>query len=280
MSGVAEYVAEASGLGSLPGAYGLLSEVLADPSSDAKAIARAVTCDPALAARLLRLVNSAAYGIRSPVDTVSRAATLIGTAELRHLALATSVVHMFRGMPEHLMDMRSFWEHSVATGLCARLLALSAGVTSAENMFIAGLLHNIGTLSLCLRHPDIARRALVMQENDGVSLHDAERAQLGFDHADIGGALLESWGLPELPVACARMHHRLRGVAEHPQRLGIAAVHAADVLVSRWNLGSSGQRHRLAMDPWAGALLKLEEEPKGIADEVRADLAVAVEALI
>ena len=108
---------------SLPGVYLRLSSVVADPRSSSADVGRVIAEDPGLTARLLKLVNSAMYGFPSKIETVSHAISIVGTAQLQDLALATSVVRLFASMPQELVTMEAFWRHSVACGIAARALA-------------------------------------------------------------------------------------------------------------------------------------------------------------
>ncbi|NOX91628.1 MAG: HDOD domain-containing protein [Gammaproteobacteria bacterium] len=109
---------------SLPAAYVRLNELVEDPTSSADDIAHVITQDVALTARLLRVANSPLYGLSTQIDTVSRAVTVLGTQQVRDLALATSACKSFDGIPNELVSMESFWEHSILCALCARTLAL------------------------------------------------------------------------------------------------------------------------------------------------------------
>ncbi|MBX2799301.1 MAG: HDOD domain-containing protein [Myxococcales bacterium] len=252
-------VAQGRSLGSLPDVFQRLTRVLEDPAANARTIAETVRIDPGLTAGVLGLANSAAYSPRSRVKTVAHAAAMLGSRRLREVALATSVVSMFRGMPEHLLSMRSFWRHSVAVGLCAQSLAAQAW-RDAEETFVAGLLHDVGTLLLCLVEPTRARRVFMELENAQRAQVEVELDVLGFHHAELGARLLESWGLSHLPVAVARWHH---APSEAPEDVRSVAdlVHVADVVVSALQLGNAGERlaHGLDAAAWDRIPLDLDD---------------------
>jgi HD-like signal output (HDOD) protein len=241
-------VADAPRLGALPAAYHRLSEVLHDPDASAQRIAAAVRLDPDLTARLLRLVNSAALRPARPIDTVSQAAMRIGTVQLQQLAMSTAVVKMFRGMPEHLLDMASFWTHSITVGLGTHLLGRTLGHRHTESMFVSGLLHDVGTLLLCTVRPKDVRQVLIETENQAKPHHEVEQQLLGFTHADVGAVLLDSWRLPRPVVDVAAWHHRGSEVPP-PHRSLIDLVHIADVLASGLGIGNGGERAAHALDP-------------------------------
>ncbi|NCG20883.1 MAG: HDOD domain-containing protein [Rhodobacterales bacterium] len=226
-------------IASLPSAYTQLSKLLEQPTSSVSQVAKAVGTDPALTIQLLRLANSAVYGGRS-IHTINQAISRLGFARMRELALASTVVRMFRFMPEHLLNMELFWRHSVATGLCAQILGKHHLGLSTESLFVAGLLHDIGSLLICTQEPKIARNLLIQTQNSGELLHHAERRILGTDHADIGAELLARWKVPKGHQIGVGFHHR---PMEAPTQVKIACVvHLADIIVSGLSFGSNGEQ--------------------------------------
>lgn len=179
-----------------------------DPAAERDEFARIISQDPAFTAQLLKQVNSAWYGFPARVATVSRAVGLIGIRELRRLALAMGAVEVFRGQPLQGYDMLTFWRHGVFTALVAQALARRAGVLHAERLFIAGLLHDIGHLVIFTRLPDAAAALGPAVLAHAPDLCEQERALLGWDHAELGAALLRRWQLPEELCLAAGFHHR------------------------------------------------------------------------
>ncbi|MCA9569942.1 MAG: HDOD domain-containing protein [Myxococcales bacterium] len=267
-------------LGSLPGAYVRLSKVLQDPASTPKEMAAAVSMDPGLVARLLKLVNAPGFA-RRPIETVSHACLYLGRDQLRDLALATTVVQMFRGLPEHLLSMRSFWTHSVAVGLLSEALGQRAGIGS-ENLFVAGLLHDVGTLAMCIGKPMEMRRVLMDAEAGQVMMEDAELDRLGFTHPECGEVLLTRWGLPRFHVAVARHHHDSALAAVwRGHRQAVAMVHVADAIAIGLHWGSAGERraHDISDEAYAATGLSLEDLDNAV-DLVEDRLDEVVSALI
>jgi HD-like signal output (HDOD) protein len=271
------FLHEEVALGSLPGAYIRLSKVLEDSSSTPKQMAEAVAMDPGLVARLLKLVNAPGFA-RRPIETVSHACLYLGRGQLRDLALATTVVQMFRGLPEHLLSMRSFWTHSVAVGLLAESMGRACG-QGGENLFVAGLLHDVGTLTMCIGKPMDMRRVLIDTESRQCRLMEAENARLGFSHADCGEVLLTRWGLPQLHVNVAREHHDVNlDVIWKGHRQAVAICHVADVVSIGLRWGSAGERraHQVSDRAWRASGLTLEHVQGALAEvEERLDEVVA-----
>ena len=257
---LADIVEGVHGLGVLPEAYREVMAVLDDPHANVSRIAAAIRVDPALTAGVLRLANSAAVSPREPVTTVSRATMVLGTAQLRRMALGTTVVRMFKRIPEHLLSMRSFWEHAVAVAMIAHHLGRRSGWVQTESLFAAGLLHDVGTLLLGVARPEELRRVLTLTENANEPVEWVERRELGFDHAGIGAFLLQQWGLGSLQVAAAGFHHDPEACPEE-DRPGVRLVHLADVAASALQLGNGGERaaNRLCEVAWASAGLTLDD---------------------
>jgi len=224
---------------SLPGVYLRLSAVVSDPRSSAADVGRVIAEDPGLTARLLRLVNSAMYGFPSRIETVSHAISIVGTAQLQDLALATSVIRLFASVPADIVSMESFWRHSVACGVAARALASRRRETNVERYFVAGLLHDIGRPIMYVKAPAQARAAIERARERGEPLFESEQHQFGFDHAHVGHALLELWKLPPSLREAVLLHHH----PERAQRFPVeaAVVHVADLITNALGLGSSGE---------------------------------------
>lgn len=243
---------------SAPTTYARLDALISDPNSAIDDISEVINTDPALTTRLLKIVNSPYYGFPSQIKTISRAITIIGTRELTHLVLATSVMNAFRGIPANLIDMDTFWRHSLACAITAKSLAEATHQSNPEQYFIAGLLHNIGCLVLYQSVPELAREAINSARYGHEVMHEAEQRIIGFDHAEVGAILAENWRLPDSLVQVARYHHQPSS-ADHDQ-LEIAIVHVADVLVCSVPFGHNGDQHVPPLDENAWQLLGLQPE--------------------
>ncbi len=204
-------------------------QTMADnPNCGADDLGRLIAKDTALTTKLLRLVNSAFYGFTSKVETVNRAVSLVGIAELRNITLAASAAEVFADISADLMDMVSFWRHSVFTGLVARKLAAECHVLHHERLFTAGLLHDVGRLLIFMRLPEKASEILAAERRDHGDLYELERAVLGFDHAQAGAELLTFWQLPPALCAAVRYHHQPQEADD--AQLEAAIVHLANAI--------------------------------------------------
>lgn len=234
--GLAEsLVADVAGLVSPPDICVKIGELIQDPKASTQAIGEIIIRDPNLTARLLKLVNSSFYGLRSKIDTVSRAITVVGTRDLYALVLAISAVKSFSHLPNKLVNMDTFWRHSLYTALIARILAKRVDVLHPERLFIAGLLHDIGSLVVYSRLHELARDILLTAKGDEEVFYHMEMEMLGFSHADLGSLLLAQWQMsPELQdaVACHHAPAKARTAV-----LESAILHISNVLANRSGLG-------------------------------------------
>lgn len=234
-----------------PLVYTRLNALLSEANPSANDIGHIINTDPALTARLLRVVNSSYYGFPSQIDTTSRAVAIVGIKELTQIVLATSVIGTFPGLPSDLMAIDDFWRHSLACAITANLLAKANNHREPEQLFIAGLLQNIGSLVLYQSVPELAKEAITNALFGQQTLYEAEQALLGFDHSEMGAVLAEKWQLPPVLINTIRYHHSPMA-AKHFSR-EVAIVHIADILVSGAAIfGHAGDRYvaRLSPDAW------------------------------
>jgi len=235
-------------LASLPQIFQHIVKALNDPRSSAAYVADLVGKDVSLSAKLLRMINTPHFGLRQKVTTLSRALTFVGTDKLVSLAMGISIVTLFADMPAKLMDMSSFWRHSVACGILARLLALECGEPDEERFFVAGLLHDIGRLVVVRNRPREARAVLERGRRGKIPLHEIEQRAWGFNHAELGGRVLELWNFPLFLIQAVRLHHDPGSGGER----AAAVVHVADVLAHVLAPGAGCCRvvPRLGQESW------------------------------
>jgi HD-like signal output (HDOD) protein len=234
---------------SLPLIYERLTDIINHPRCSIADIAKVITEDQGLTARLLRLANSPMFGCFSKIDTIGKAVTIIGTQQLRDMALAMSVMEVFAGIPEELINMKSFWRHAVACGIVARTLATYRRETNVERYFAAGILHDVGQLVMCVAVPEIVREILVSCGEKQSLCFRGEQERLGFTHAAVGGALLSTWKIPQSIVEPVARHHTPSKAEHYP--IGAALIHLADIICQAFEFGSSGDRLVPPLEPTA-----------------------------
>jgi putative nucleotidyltransferase with HDIG domain len=225
-----ELVHGVEGLVTLPDVFIRINQLVEDPESNLTDIAKVIGQDPSFTVRLLRVANSSFYGFSSTIDTVTKAVSVIGTSQIRNLALATSVASSFNGLPNTLVSMEHFWRHSLYCALVARILAKHARKCDPDAVFTAALLHDIGELLIFNRLPQKAKEALllVLDSADEIPVYIAERQVIGFDHAQVGGELARHWKLPPMLEECIEFHHNVQTSLRFPRE--VALVHIANIL--------------------------------------------------
>jgi HD-like signal output (HDOD) protein len=192
---------------SFPSVYTQILKELQSPACSARRMGDVVSRDPGLTAKILRLVNSPFYGFPSRIDTIERAITILGINELTTLAVGISAISTFSSIPSSVLNMQHFWEHSVSCGTLARLIAGTKPGLSEERFFVAGLLHDIGMLLILRAMPHSFCKAILYSRENSIPLEQAEQHICGFDHSEVGGLLLEAWGIPENLTHMVRHHH-------------------------------------------------------------------------
>lgn len=252
----ARLVEDATTVASPPMVYERLVQVINHPRSGSADIARVIGEDQGLTGRLLKVVNSAFFSFPRPVESVAQAVTVVGTSQIRDLALATSVMSMFQGLPRDLVDLESFWYHSLACGIMARTIAAQRREDNVERFFVAGLLHDIGHLITYMKAGEDARRSLEMARETRRPLPDCEREVLGCDHAMVGRVLLDRWNFPGAFREAVAFHHTPRLASRFP--VETAATHVAEVTAHALGWGRSGERRVPPFDESAWSTLGLD----------------------
>lgn len=252
-----ELINETVGVFSPPDVYVRVSGVVNDPKSSLLDIANVVNADANLSVRLLKLANSALYNFPAKVETITHAITVIGNKQLLNLVLATSVLDQFKNISSGMVSMNSFWRHSIACGVTARVIAVYKHEINVERFYVMGLLHDIGQLIMFTKFPEVMKRVLKEEEEKKEPLHIIEARVVGFDHAAVGGTLMRHWKLPMSLEEALMFHHKPLLAVHYPVEAAI--VHAADIIALAMELGTSGERYVPPVEMKAWDLLGLPD---------------------
>lgn len=255
---VEQLVRDVGTLVSCPDVFIRINQLIEDPTSTIDSITKVISQDPSFTARLLHIANSPFYGFSSTIETVSRAVTLIGTNQVRHLALSTSISRTFAGLPNELVSVNNFWQHSLYCALASRAIGKRVRRVDPEAVFTAGLLHDIGELLIFNRLPVQARAALelVLDSGDELPVHLAERQIMGLDHAQVGAALARRWGLPPMLCECIECHHGIQQAQQFPRET--AVVHIANALALMAEIDTLDVADVPPLDPLAWEIVGLQ----------------------
>jgi HD-like signal output (HDOD) protein len=232
----ASLVEDLSGLVSPPDVCLKVLEMIESQHASAQDIGEVVIRDPNLTARVLKLANSSFYNLAAKVDTVSRAITILGINELYGIVVAVSAVKSFSQLPNTVVNMDTFWRHSIYCGLVARNCASRLNYLHPERLFIAGLLHDVGSLVLYNRLPELTRDLLQIAAGDEEACYQLELEELGFSHATLGSLMLERWHLPVTLRDAVAFHHEPQHAEE--VQMEAAIVHLANVVANRSEIGA------------------------------------------
>lgn len=236
-----------------------INELVADQNSSAADVAGVIQTDVAIATKVLRLANSAYYGLRSKVSSVQHAIAMLGFNIIKNLAITATVFENFQegGAHPHF-DHEQFWRHCVATGTLSRMLADRIGLSrkEIEAAFICGLLHDVGKIILEQHLHDRFLEALDLTSTEHIPLVKAEQDLFDFTHAEVGALLAERWHLaPEIVTAC--QHHHQPLAAPPGEQLLPCVIHVADIMARLRPIGHGGGAYHPQLDPAAWAELGL-----------------------
>lgn len=252
MLSAVEIVTKTDHLPSLPTAYLQVKRLIDDPNASSSQLAAALATDPAMTARLLRVVNSPFYGFPGRIETVTRALTILGMQQVHDAVLAGAISSAFADRRRSVVPMKPFWRRSVARAIAARLLARQARFVDAERLFVTGLLSDIGHLVMYAGVPDLTTEAMTTSGRTGRALHEVERELIGCDYADVGAALVSSWELPQAfyePIAC-----QIDPSLAFNHQLEAAILHVVGNLAASRVAPTSFEPH-----PFALSVLELDE---------------------
>jgi len=197
---------------SLPEVVTKVMELVSNPNSSAAELSRVIAHDPGLTTRVLRLVNSAYYGFPKQISSIQQSIMILGFTTMRGLVLSTSIFKIFSpkdAKAGKTLDYKEFWKHSIATALCARLIANNLGITEGGEAFSCGILHDIGKVVFDqYGHSDYVEVfKLLGPRYTSEEMIRAEEEIIGMNHANIGYKLADKWNLPESLSETIRCHH-------------------------------------------------------------------------
>ena len=228
-------------IGDLPTVPHTMQRVLSEiqeVSSSAQSLQKVIEQDPVITAKILQMSNSVYYSPKTEISSVARAIVTMGFKRIRDLVISISLTGMFcedLGYPE--FQSKELWLHAIGVGVGAQLIAKKVPGLDPDDLFTAGMLHDLGRLVYCLHFYTELGEALEEVKTAGVSLNQAEE-NLGLTHAEIGAYLAKRWKLSELLVSVIRYHHHPNDAGEYAQ--AAAAVNLADSLAKYLQIGWSG----------------------------------------
>jgi len=244
------------GLPSLPGAVIAILDVLNNPESSAQELSKALHYDQSIASRVLKLVNSAFFGFPRQIDTLSKAVTILGYTSIHNIILATTIFDTFnKGPQSRSLNRKRFWQHALGCGAAAQTIESKLSMRNAEEVFLAGVLHDIGKVILDVYLHDEYAEVLELAQKENLLLVEAEKKVLGATHADFGYWLAENWNLPYNLTAAIAYHHNPSKSKDH--FIMASLVHIGDILTKALEIGHGGDDFIPAINRQAWTTLRL-----------------------
>lgn len=208
MSNLDQLLSKVKELPALPQIYTRVTALLDDVNASVNKIGEAVQTEPSITSRILRMVNSAYYGLPYSITSIPQTISLIGRQRLKDILIGTLLAGLFKNIENENFSMNDFWRHSIKTAIIARHIAMqSAHIIDHEALFTAGLLHDVGRLVIAAKLPELQLQIDTLIAEKKIDILQAEQEILGFDHTDVSKALLQKWRLPDLLVYAVKNHH-------------------------------------------------------------------------
>ncbi len=223
-------------LPTLPTVAAKMMQIIDHPETSARDLSAVIRSDHVIASRLLKLANSAYYGLRRQVANLDMAVVLLGFENIRNLTLSLSVIESFSRNWRGHFDYSEFWEHAYACGVAAQMFVSEIQPGKAADAFAAGLIHDVGKLILSQFAPDHFEAVIAhIEQHPSCDFDHAEREVLGISHAQLGGWLAEKWNFPVSLAQAIALHH----TPEEGRDASLLpwAVHTADYLVHQLGIG-------------------------------------------
>ena len=249
-------------ISSLPHIAVRVLSVANDPNSGAADLRDLLETDASLSARVLRVVNSSSYALRTKITNLQQSIAYLGLKQIRNLAMTASVSELFAQNDSFGTYSRSsLWRHLVSVGICSRMIAEHLTFANSEDVFLAGLLHDIGiVLEDQNVHEEFCRVIETQEENQTLSANEIRH--IGFDHTQLGEKVGQLWGFPEAVGASVRYHHASVGY-RGPHLATVQCVEVANQLCTLKGITSVGRK---LVRPPAASLRSLSLSKKDLMD--------------
>jgi putative nucleotidyltransferase with HDIG domain len=254
-----QLIMNAGDLPTIPVVATKVLQMIEKETTTADELAKVVSSDPAVAARVLKISNSSFYGCQRQVQTLPHAIMMLGYNTLKSLIMAASVKQVYKtyGLTEKML-----WEHSFGAGLAARIIAGSTRLVNVEEAFLGGLFHDIG--KTIMNNMDSQQFQTLMQKcyNENTPFVIAEQQFYPYSHADVGGLVIKKWNFPEMLMKAVLEHHRFNfGEDEDPYQVNLTCiVGLSNLFCHKLGLGQREPDQKLVLsDSKPALMLNLDE---------------------
>jgi putative nucleotidyltransferase with HDIG domain len=230
---------------SLPTSVAKILEVCNDPNASPADLNRIISIDPVLMGKVMKLINSAYYGLNQEITSLVRAIIMLGINTVKNLALSTAVLGTLgKTLKSQALNMDGFWQHSLCVGVTAKLIATQRKVNKKilEEYFIAGLLHDIGKIPLNNRLSEEYVQVMALSDRELLPLYSAESQIFSMSHSDVGGIVVENWKLGNEIQDAVRFHHSPLSYEDERKDL-VYTVAMANYFANISEIGFAGDRY-------------------------------------
>jgi HD-like signal output (HDOD) protein len=254
---IQQAIKKVTAIATLPEITAKIIKTVEDPKSTAAALHKIVSHDPALVTRILKVVNSAFYGLPGQIASIERAIVLLGLNAIKNIAVAASLGQLFRGVKLcEGFTAKDLWTHCIGVGVVARELARQGKLQLADEAFLAGMIHDIGLLVQLQTAPEKLREVCEKAKTDERPFCEIERDIIGVDHQQLGAGLSEAWKFPRSCQMVAGYHHQPTALST--DRVLTCLVNIADTLCAQHAKGFNLTAFRQPIDATVLAELKLD----------------------
>ncbi len=263
----------------LPIVYQQLFSKMSNPNVSVPQLAEIVSKDQSLAAKILKLVNSAFYGYKKEITTISRAMVILGFRTVRNAALAISVFDYVSGTADDShFPVEDFWKHSLCTASAAKVLGQKVGIKQQEETFVCGLLHDVGKIIMKKYFEEDFSELCKYANDNNTSFSAAEEALIGVNHCMVAKTILRSWNFPPNLIEAVQFHHTLSSGASYPDM--VALINVSNHISYEFDMGAPSSQAPAECDPLALKELGVTyEEVMGYKEEIMAETESALEIL-
>jgi HD-like signal output (HDOD) protein len=224
-------------------------ELVDNPKTSAAQLGKVISTDQALTAKVLKIANSPFYGYPRKISTIDFAIIVLGFDALKEIVVSISLMNALQRKDDKYFNPKVFWDHSIATGVIARRLARDLGYRVSGEVFVAGLLHDMGISVLHRYFSNEFKRIVEVVRDSELTFLESEESILGVTHAQVGSWLAERWNLPDHLIEALSFHHTPSQASQNPKL--VAIIHCADVLANRLSGQHAEFDKGIELDPTA-----------------------------
>lgn len=282
MNDIEKLISQIDDLPTLPDVASRINREMQSEGMNAKLLSEIIADDTSLAAKVLRLANSAFYGLQKQVTTLNKAVMILGFNTVKNLALSVSIHSLFKERPGSPIDVKGLWLHSLGSAVATKIITENIYKKLGEEVFLFGILHDIGKIAFINAMPQEYEKVLVLVRDKQMPQADAETEVLGFTHQRLGSQLIENWKFPDNIVQAVKYHHepQLKTEKIDPQAKDlIRALFLGNQLAKALRLGQSSNpvREEIPKLVWQSLNIK-RSQINDIADNIKSSYALLLEA--